>query len=86
MKILLLIILLFSTGSFAKVDCQKHKVYCKIKELRPNMSVKKAMKLSNIIYSKSKKYKGDPMLAVAIGMQETSLRERHRKQNIIQFH
>ncbi len=85
MKTLLFITLLFSTSIFAKIDCQKHKVYCKIKELRPNMSFKKAMKLSNIIYNKSKKYKGDANLAVAIGMQETSLKERHRQQNIIQF-
>ena len=78
--------MLFSTQALAKVDCNKHKIYCKIKELRPKMSNSEAMELSNILYKKAKKYNGDAMLAVAIGMQETGLKERHRKQNIIQFY
>lgn len=84
-KLLLMTVILYSAKLSAKVDCDTHKLYCKIKTLRPNMSYQKAMKLSNILYKKAKKYKGDANLAIAIGMQETGLKERNRRQNVIQF-
>jgi len=85
-KTLLLLSFLILSVAHADVDCNKHKIYCKIKSLKSNMNNKKAMRLSNIIYKKARKYKGDAILAVAIGMQENSLRQRDRKQNVIQFY
>lgn len=80
-----LLFVLFSTTAFAEVDCSKHKIYCKIKDLKPSMADSKAMSLSNKIYKYSRKHGGDPMLAVAIAMQETGLQDINRKQNIIKF-
>jgi len=77
---------LFSgTQALAQIDCSKHKIYCKIKALRSDMSYEKAMGLSNVIYRNSRKKDDDPTLAIAIAMQETGLREISRSQKIIQF-
>jgi len=65
------------------LDCSKHKIYCKIVELRPNIDKKWAMKFSNIIYVKAKAYKMDPLRSVAIAMQESSLRQINRKQAVL---
>lgn len=80
-----LLFVLFSLSANAEVDCNKHKIYCKIKDLKPGMSKIKAMSLSNKIYKHSRAHGGDPRLAVAIAMQETGLREINRKQNVIKF-
>lgn len=84
----LMIIPLFfiSMTASAYVNCNKHPIYCKIKTLRPTMNPKEAMDLSNIISTQARKYNGNPLLAVAIGMQETGLIKRHRTQKIIQFY
>ena len=74
----LLIMLIFSTPAMAKVDCNKHKVYCRIVELQPSIKKDFALELSNHIYRKAKKYKTDPMISVAIAMQESSLRNINR--------
>lgn len=74
--------LFFASNAYA-VDCSKHKIYCKIKSLRPNIDKEWAMKFSNIIYVKAKKYGQDPMRSIAIAMQESSLRQINRKQKII---
>jgi len=79
-----LFLLVLSTQALA-IDCEIHKVFCKIKELRPNMGDKEAMDLSNLIYKESKDQGGDPLLAVAIAMQETSLKDKSRTQMVIKF-
>ena len=86
-KSLFLLLFLFCIGAAkAEVDCSKHKIYCKIKDLKPSMDNSYAMKLSNLLYKYSIKYNGSPKLAVAIAMQETSLRyDKNRKQRVIQF-
>jgi len=69
-----------------EVDCRKHKIYCKIKSLKPNMPYKKAMHLSNLMYKSARKYKiKNVILSVAIAMQETSLRNINRRQTVIVF-
>lgn len=85
-KILLLLPIFMFSLAHAEVDCSKHKIYCKIKSLKPTINNQKAMRLSNIMHKKARKYKGDANLAVAIGMQENSLRQRNRQQNVIQFY
>lgn len=80
MKRLLILIMFTITGTaYSEVDCGKHKIYCHIKQVRPDMKTREAMKLSNLIYKYSKKYKTDPHLSVAIGMQESSLVNQNRK-------
>lgn len=80
-----LLFVLFTTSAFAEVDCERHKIYCHIRELKPNMNSSYAMALSNKFYKYSKKHNGDPRLAVAIAMQETSIRNIDRQQSIIIF-
>lgn len=68
------------------IDCNKHSIYCDIIDKKPNIDKSYAMKLSNIIYKYSRKYKQNPHISIAIGMQETGLKENtHRKQNVIVF-
>lgn len=83
MKILI-ILFLFCQLSFS-VNCEKHPIYCHIKQLKPNMNYRKAMDLSNLIYKYSKKYGQDPHLSVAIAAQETGIKEINRAQTIIVF-
>ncbi len=64
-------------------DCEKHKIYCKVVELRPNIDKSWAMKFSNIVYKKAKKYELDPMISIAIAMQESSLRQINRRQSVL---
>jgi hypothetical protein len=79
-------LLLFSlAGNAYSIPCNKHPIYCKIKQLRPKMPNQQAMQLSNIFHINAKKYNGDPILAVAIAMQETGLRSKQRHQKVIQF-
>lgn len=83
-----LCILLFSFGVDAKpIDCEKHPIYCKVKSLKPKMSHKRAMHLSNLMYKSARKYKvKDVLRSVAIAMQETTLRNINRQQTIIVFY
>lgn len=80
--LIVLVFLLGSTKAFG-VDCKVHKIYCKIVELQPNADKDWAMEFSNLIFKYSKQYKLDPIRSVAIAAQESSLREKNRKQSII---
>ena len=83
MKILLLL-LLFNLSAFGR-NLNKHPIYSQIIKNQPKIDKKYAMKLSNIIYKAAHKYKGDSVLAVAIATQETGIKNKHRRQNVIQF-
>ncbi len=61
------------------IDCGKHRIYCRIVELRPGIDTSWAMYLSNLIYRHSKAFGTDPMLSVAIARQESGLSNVHRK-------
>lgn len=75
--------LLFATIAFSKVDCDKNPLYCRITSLHPNISKKFAMKVSNIIDKKSKKYKIDPYISIAIFSQESLFKNIHRYAEVI---
>ena len=75
---LLLTLMLFSSTAYAKVDCKVHKIYCKIVKLNPSIDTEFAFELSNLLYKKAKEYGTDPMVSVAIAMQESSLRNINR--------
>lgn len=69
------LLLLLSNPAIA-VDCEKHKVYCRIVELNPSVNRSYAFKLSNHIYKYANHYGIDPMLSVAIAAQENSFKNR----------
>lgn len=87
-KLLLILTILYGLADSTiawGTDCSKHRIYCRILELQPNVDHSWAMEFSNILHRKSKKYNLDPMLSIAIAMQETSLRPIDRTQKVITF-
>jgi hypothetical protein len=68
-------LLFFAFSDFAcaksRINCDKHPIYCQIKKNHPKLDRKYAMKLSNIIYKKVRKYHIPPRIFVAILMQES---------------
>jgi len=81
-NLFLLIFCLSSSYSFA-VDCSLHKIYCRIVELKPGVNKSFAMELSNYLYAASKHYGTNPMISVAIAMQESSLRNIDRYETVL---
>lgn len=75
--LLVLAALLFAKPAFAGVDCNVHKIYCRIVELRPDIDKDRAMRLSNYIFKYSKEFNVDPMVSVAILHQENRFRKLH---------
>jgi hypothetical protein len=71
--------------SFSVYGGVKHPIYNHILKLKPNMSKPLAMRISNLLYKYSKKYSTDPHISVAIGMTETSIMQRNRKELYIEF-
>lgn len=69
----------------AAANCKLHALYCKIIELQPNADPMWAMKLSNSLIRHAKKHEMDPWLSLAIAMQESGLRNKHRKTKSIIF-
>jgi len=68
--ILISIVFLFSLSSYA-ADCEKHPIFCQIKQNKPGIDSDYAMKLSNIIYKMHKKYHIPSRIFTAILMQES---------------
>lgn len=64
--IIFLFILSIQDNVHAKVNCDVHKIYCKIIELNSKVDKKYAMNLSNLLYKYSKKYGTDPIISVGI--------------------
>ena len=62
---------------------QKHPIYSQILKIKPTINKKYAMHLSNVMHKMSKKYNQDPLISVAIAMQESSMRNINRKQRIV---
>lgn len=57
---------------------ERHPLECAIKTLQPALAAGEARLLSNYIARYSKKYNVDPYRVIAIGMQESSLRQVNR--------
>jgi len=74
MRTLLLIAsLLTSTTSYAEIDCNIHKIYCKILKLKPKVDKTWAMEFSNKLVAGAKRSNINPSISLAILMQESSL-------------
>jgi hypothetical protein len=72
MKKMFFLLFLLSFNVFSKVNCEKHPIYCQIKNNKSSLENEYAMKLSNIIYKMHKKYKIPVRIFTAILMQESS--------------
>ncbi len=84
--ILFLVLASFLITEAKAADCEKHPIFCHIKRVRPNMANKEAMDLSNLMYKYAHKYGNkNPILSVAIAMQETNIRRIERSQTVIVF-
>ena len=68
-------ILAASINAYAEIDCSRHKIYCQIinnkSKFRERIDTEHAMKLSNVIYDTTRKYKIDDNIFTAILMQES---------------
>lgn len=61
----------------AELDCNQHRLYCKILKFNPKIDPAWAMTLSNKIYTKAKNNGVDPNISLAILMQESSLENKN---------
>lgn len=65
------------------LDCSIHRVYCRITSLQPSIDLNFAFYLSNLVYQYAKKYNKDPMISIAIAMQESSLNNINRVEWVV---
>lgn len=66
-------------------DCSEQPIYCKLVQYRPDMDRLTLTRIAKVIRKYAEKHGQDPVLSVAIGMQETGLRQVNRPTNIIVF-
>lgn len=66
--------LIFSSMAAASL-CEKHPIYCHIKNLRPSLPNRAAMELSNHIFRNARRFHINPRVAVAIAYQENRFRD-----------
>lgn len=67
------------------VDCEERPVYCKLIEFQPTVDRLTLNRIAKLIRKYAEKHGQDPLLSVAIGMQETGLRQINRTKNVIVF-
>lgn len=82
-KLLILLFISIDLLAFPICPDAKNPIYCRILELKPNIKKSWAFKFSNILAKHTKRTRLDPMRALAIAMQESSLNEVHRKQSVV---
>lgn len=83
--ILILLSTFFCIDLKAKSLCEQNKVYCTLAKNRPDMDRLTLQRIANLFHKFAEKYDQDPVISVAIGMQETGLKQIDRKKNIIVF-
>ena len=71
--ILLMILWLFPIITKA-ADCDRHPIFCHIKQLRPKMHNHKAFQISNAIHKASRRFNVDKHLLTAIFRQESNFK------------
>lgn len=90
--VIILVGTILFTDTFSKPEkqnneiCRKNPLYCTIIKLRPKINHTLAMRFSNLLYKYGKQFQMDPWRSLAIAMQESSLRNIHRRHEIIVFH
>ena len=81
-KLILVTFFILAAMLSAKAECD---VYCKLSQLRPDMDRLTVSRIAKVFTQYAKKHGQNPVLSVAIGMQETGLRQVNRPKNIIVF-
>ena len=81
-SLLILTILLTWVNSVVATNCEDHPIFCSIVSNLPTIDKNYAMKLSNIIYKVSEKYKIPSLIYTAILMQESEYNQ-HAKGCIV---
>lgn len=69
-----------------KVSCKVNPLYCQICKFKPKVNKVWAMKLSNLLHKYGKKYHIDPWRSLAIAMQESSLKNQHRRRKVLVYY
>lgn len=69
----------------AESSCDQNPVYCTLAKNRPDMDRLTLQRIATLFNQFAHKYGQDPVISVAIGMQETGLKQINRKKNIIVF-
>lgn len=82
-SLLLLLALLIPSLSQADADCIKNPVFCNIVKLQPRINRTFALDLSNSLVKYAKMFGTNPLLSVAIAMQESSLENRNRMGRVL---
>lgn len=72
-----------STKPSTDVNCDRNPLYCAMLKLQPKVDRKWAMRFSNLLHRYAEKNDMDPWQSLAIAMQESSLRQIHRRENVI---
>lgn len=80
MRLVLGLLLLVCTNAAAYTE-----VYAKLEQHRPDVDRLTLTRIAQTFSKYAKKYEQDPVLSVAIGMQETGLRQVNKTKNIIVF-
>lgn len=70
--------MMYAFSAEAKIDCNKHRLFCSIKKIRPDIDSAYAMQLSNYIHRASLLYKVDGFRVIAIMAQESSINPNAR--------
>jgi len=71
------------TAEAKDFDCLKNPIFCQIKVLNPRVPDSMAVKLSNAINKYSRKFGTDPMVSVAIAMQESGFTNKNRTEAFV---
>lgn len=79
MKKIILFLCIFCSNVFAKINCEKHPIYCQIKKNKPSLDKNYTMRLSNIIYRMKIKYRIPSKVFTAILMQESGYLQSAKK-------
>lgn len=74
LEILVVSLAIYTAEAKGATECQANPIYCKILKLNPKLEKKFAMELSDKISAKAKAAKVNPLLSLAILMQESTLR------------
>lgn len=77
LKAIVLASLMFGSVSVYSADCKNNPIYCRILKLNPHIDKSRAFWLSNEIHREAKAVGIDPMISVAILMQENAFKSEN---------
>jgi hypothetical protein len=81
----LFLVAALSVAEAKPTQCSDRPVYCKLTKFRPDLDRLTLSRIASVFRRHAEKHGQDPMLSVAIAMQETGLRQVNRIENVIVF-